>query len=112
MNPNLTFEALTESFSETNNQSIFVFEHLKYFDCTVNGRSLVACIYGHEMLLQNFGFWVSFSDGSHFLICTDGLSATWVTLIPDSNIYADAIQDKLDEFFSNNYDKLSVICMA
>lgn len=112
MNPNLSFEALTESFSQTNNESIFVFARLKYFDCIVNGKSLIACIYGHEILLQNFGFWVSFSDGSHFLICTDGLSPTWVTLIPHYNNYADAIQDQLDEFFGENYDKLSVICMA
>lgn len=112
MNPNHAFEALTESFSNTNNTSVFVFEDLKYFDCTVNGKILTACIYGHEILLQNFGFWVFFSDGSHFLICTDGLSSSWVTLVPGCSIYADAIQDKLDEFFCENYDKLSLICMA
>ena len=95
MNTNNTLQGTPETFTKTTNPSILVFEDLKYFYCSVNGKTLIACIYGHEIFVQNFGLWVSFSDGSHFLMCIDSLLPTWVTLLPEGKIYADAIQDKL-----------------
>jgi len=110
MNTASTFNPTANYLANIGNPSVFVFEELNYFDCFVNGKLLSACIYAHEILLQNFGFWVSFSDGSHFLMCTDTLLTKWVTLVPGGNIYADAIQEKLDQFLDNNCDKLSTVC--
>ena len=101
-----------ETFTPTSNPSIFIFEDLKYFDCTVNGKALKACIYAHEMLLQNFGFWVSFTNGSNFLMCMDSHSSKWITLIPEGEVYADAIQENMEAFFQDNYDKLCTVCIA
>jgi hypothetical protein len=55
MNTISAFRPATNYFSNTGNPSVFVFEQLKYFDCFVNEKPLKACIYAHEMLLQNFG---------------------------------------------------------
>jgi len=74
MNTTSTFKEIHQSISKTGNESIFIFNDLKNFDCTVNGKALRACIYAPEMLLQNFGFWVWFSDGNNFIMCLDSHS--------------------------------------
>jgi hypothetical protein len=112
MNTTSTFKEIHNSNPKTSNASTFIFEDLKYVDCIVNGKTLRACIYAHEMLLQNFGFWVWFSDGSNFLTCMDLNSSNWVTLVPEGEMYADAIQANIEAFFQDNYDKLCTVSIG
>lgn len=112
MKDSFTFKEVHRSIPNTSNSSIFVFEDLKYFDCLINGKVLRACIYAHEILFQNFGFWVSFSDGSNFLMCMDSRSSKWVTLVPEGEVYANAVQEAIENFFQDNYDKLCTVCIG
>jgi hypothetical protein len=112
MNNSFTYKEIHKSIPKTSNTSIFIFEDLKHFDCVVDGKVLRACIYAYEMLLQNFGFWVFFSDGGNFLMCIDSYSSKWVTLIPDGEMYANGIQENMEAFFQDNYDKICTVCVG
>jgi hypothetical protein len=102
-----TFTRTATILPGSQNRSFIAFEEAYEFNCLINSQALMGRIVAHEVLFFQFGLWVSFNDGNTFLMYTDSIEGNWVSESIQGSVYANAIQNELDHFFENHYDKLS-----